>query len=113
MPNTMILPLKGRIMAHGEIYSVFLTFFFVFFFFFFFFLRLSSESLQVAIFDRFERSICQNACFHARMCLLGVKMFLNHFWGYRVGKTQKFSPEIGIFHVKRIKFITRKLNHVA
>jgi hypothetical protein len=87
MPNAMVLPLKGRTMAHGEIYPQFLTFFLVFFFFF---LRLCSARLQVAIFDRFGRSIRQNACFHARMCLFGVKMFLSHFWGHRVGKTQKF-----------------------
>ena len=36
MPNAMVLPLKGRTMAHGEIYPQFLTFFLVFFSFFFF-----------------------------------------------------------------------------
>ena len=85
----------------------------IFWLFLSFFLRLSSERLQVAIFDQFERSICQNACFHARMCLLGVKMFHNHFWGFRVGKTQKFSPEIGIFHVKRKTLITRKRSQIS
>ena len=73
----------------------------------------SSSNLQVAMGDAEWREMAQNACSGARMCLLGVSLIVNHFWGYRIGKTQKFSMEIGIFHVKRKTLITRKLSQIA
>ena len=78
-----------------------------------FFFHDSSSILQVAMGDAEWREMAQNACSGARMCLLGVSLIVNHFWGHRIGKTQKFSMEIGIFHVKRKTLITRKLSQIA
>ena len=60
-----------------------------------------------------RRIIAQNACFGARKCLLGVSFTLNHFWGFRVGKTPKFSTEIGIFHVKLKTSISPKRSQLG
>ena len=68
----------------------------------------SSPGLQVATDVAEGRQMAQNACSGARMCLLGVWLIVNHFWGHRVGKPQKFWPEIGISHVKQKTLITRK-----
>ena len=79
-------------------------------FFRFFF---SSSSLQPRRLIVERRIMAQNACFGARKCLLGVWFTLNHFWGFRVGKTPKISREIGIFHVKLKLLITRKLSQIG
>ena len=60
-----------------------------------------------------RRIIAQNACFGARKCLLGVSFTLNHFWGFRVGKTPKFSTEIGIFHVNLKPLISQKRSQLG
>ena len=73
----------------------------------------SSSNLQVATDVAESRPMAQNACSGPRMCLLGVWLIVNHFWGHRVGKTQKFWPEIGISHVKQKTLITRKPSQIA
>jgi len=62
--------------AHARNITVCDFLFFLFSFLFF----VSSPRLQVAIVDRFSRSIRQTTRFRARKCLLGVSMMNFHIW---------------------------------
>ena len=67
-----------------------------------------SSRAQVAFLDQYGRSICQNACFRPRICLLGVPTISHHIWR---SAPQNISPKMARISISQPN--PRNRSHIA